>query len=231
MIRRLIGGLGALIVYFCVATVLAQTTLAVYLASTWGIDRTRLVQMLAIAQGVDLFALKEEAKDDDDISAPEQVSFEQIVEQRAKNVHHLQLREQALRDGLEQLSFEQRKLIEEKKRYKQLRQVFEEQLLAQQEGAVANGRDEVRRILESAKPKQSKELLVQMLQNDETDAVVRMLVGMPDVKRAKILSEFKTPNELVQLGEVLKRIREGYPNVSLPEDTSQKLQQVGNAGT
>ena len=231
MIRRLIGGLGALVVYFCVATVLAQTTLTVYLASTWGIDRSRLVQMLAIAQGVDLFALKEEAKNDDDIIAPEQVSFEQILEQRAKNVHHLQLREQALRDGLSQLSFEQRKLIEEKKRYKQLRQVFEEQLLAQQEGAVADGRDEVRRILESAKPKQSKELLVQMLQNDETDAVVRMLVGMPDVKRAKILSEFKTPNELVQLGEVLKRIREGYPNVSLPEDTSQKLQQVGNAGT
>ena len=79
-------------------------------------------------------------------------------------------------------------------------------------------------IIGSAKPKQAKEQLVQMLDNDELDIVVALLAALPDTKRSKIIAEFKTPNEAEQLGQILRRMREGYPDVALPEETLKQLE-------
>ena len=54
MIGRLLRGGAAMLVYTCVATVIAQAILAAYLAATWHLDRETTVQMLAIAYGIDL---------------------------------------------------------------------------------------------------------------------------------------------------------------------------------
>ena len=67
-----------------------------------------------------------------------------------------------------------------------------------QKGAAATGSEDVRRTLETIKPKQAKELLVLMLEQKEMDDVVVLMAGMPDGKRAKIIAEFKTPAEVEQ---------------------------------
>jgi len=225
MIKRLLQASATLLVYFCLATLITQAIVFAYLGFTWQLNRTKLVQILAILQDVDLFAIKEQAEGEKEEFISEQVSYDQILEARALKVHHLELREQALKNGLEQLRFDQRKLAEERKRYAQLRESFDSQLLELQQGAVATGMDEVIQILGNIKPQQAKEQLVQMLDNGELDKVVALLAGLPDVKRAKIVGEFETPSEAEQLSEILRRIREGYPDVTLPEETRQELQQ------
>jgi hypothetical protein len=100
MIAKLIRSSTSLFVYFCVATILAQIIVASYLTLTWQVDRDKVVQILAIARGVDIFAIREQAQRDRDQVSPEQVSYQQIRETRAVKVRHLELREQALQQGL-----------------------------------------------------------------------------------------------------------------------------------
>ena len=159
--------------------------------------------------------------------SPNKPSYEQILEARAHEVSE----SGTPRTGSAQQPFpgfksEQTKLAEDKKRYKQLRDGFDSQLLSMREGSAAAGKDEVRRTLESIKPKQAKALLLEMLNNKEIDDVVTLLSPMPDSKRAKIFGEFKTPDELEKLSEVLRRIREGLPSASVPETTRKQLEQL-----
>ena len=92
-------------------------------------------------------------------------------------------------------------------------------------GALGGGREDARRTLEAIKPKQAKELLMQMLERNELDEVAVLLEGMTESKRAKIFAEFKAPAEVDSLGEVLRRIRLGEPAARVAKTTEQKIGQ------
>ena len=226
MISRLVRAAASLFLYFCMATILTQIILLIFLSSKWQLNRNKLVQILAVAQGVDLLAIREQAQAEGDEISTEQVSYEQIRETRAVKLRHLELREQALRQGLGQLVAEQRKLAGEM----QLRDSFQKELLAMQQGAVVTGLENARTMLESLKPPQAKEQLVEMLKKDELDQVVALLVAMPASKAGKILKEFKLEGEPEQLYQIIRRIREGYPNSGLPAQTQSELNQPNLTG-
>jgi hypothetical protein len=226
MIKRLLGAVGTMIVYACVGTIIAQAVIMAYLISTWKIDNQRWLSVIAAAQGI-LPAEGAEAQTKvAEVKVAEQPSLDQILEARALKSRNLELREQELRNSLSQLQLEQTKLADDKKSYKQLRTDFDAQLLSMREGAVASGKDEVRNTLENLKPKQAKALIIEMLNKKEIDDVVALLSPMPDAKRAKILGEFKTDEEMEQLSEVLRRIRVGSPTASVPENTRKQLEQL-----
>jgi hypothetical protein len=54
-----------------------------------------------------------------------------------------------------------------------------------------------------------------MIAADETNEVVAILSSMPIGKRAKIISEFKDPDEVTKLGDILKRIRTAAAEISV----------------
>jgi hypothetical protein len=225
MIKKILAGCGPLFVYFCIATIITQVILVGYLAAAWQIDGTKMVQMLAIARGVDLFAMKEEADHHRDEVSKEQTSYDEVLQARALDVHYLQLREQALKDGLGQLQFKQRKVLEDKGRFDEVIAAFEERLKSVEGGAIATGMDAIRVPLEAIKPTQTKKLLVEMIENDEMDVVVSLLSAMPSSKSAKIMGEFKTPEETVLLSEILRRMRQGVPIATLVQETENQLAQ------
>jgi hypothetical protein len=102
---------------------------------------------------------------------------------------------------------------------------FDAKLAALNGDAMSAGVDEVRRTLETVKPKQAKQFIVEMLDRKEIDDVVTLLSGMADAKRAKIIGEFKTPGDLDKISEVLRRIREGEPSSSLSDTARKQLDQ------
>ena len=215
-----------MLVYFCVATLIAQVILLGYLGFRWQLDRGKLVQILAIAQDIDLFALRDEAEGRRDEIPPEQVSSEEIIEARAVKFRNLELQEQALKNARDEIRTQR----EELKRSKQAKEQFAAELLALREGAVREGRDEVRLMLQDMKPKQAKEQLVEMLEKDEMDEVVVLLVGMSGANRKKILGEFKTTEEAEKLGEILRIIRQGAPQSKLAERAQEQLGRANLAG-
>ncbi len=215
--QRFIGASATFVAYFAVATLLAQVLLLGIATWRWDLSRDRLVQLLALAQGVDLFAMQETALVKAEDVVTEQVSFDEIRATRALKYRNLERREQALASALAQLRTEQHNLAEEQRRLKAARDTLEAELNEIREGALARGMEEVRRILESVRPAQAKAQLVEMLNNDELDTVVVLLAEMGDQRRSRIVGEFKSPPEQAMIAEVLQRILEGIPDADLAD--------------
>ena len=221
--QRFIGILAPLVAYFAVATLLAQILLLGIATWRWDLGRDRLVQILALAQGVDLFAMRETALVKAEDVVTEQVSFDEIRATRALKYRNLERREQALASALAQFRTEQQNLAEERRRLTTARDAFEAELNELREGAVARGMDDVRRILQSVRPAQAKAQLIEMLNNDELDTVVVLLAEMADQRRSRIIGEFKTPQEQAMIAEVLQRILEGVPDAELAAAAQEDL--------
>jgi len=219
---RLVGALGSLVVYFCSATLIAQVVMIAYLWSAWKMDQDKVVRSLAIARGLE--PAVPEPKEEEEKKEPvlsEQASYEELLERRAVKLRDLELREQSLASALDELKFQQQQLADSRQQEQQRVAQFTTELKSLKSGAEASGRDLVRRTLETVKPRQAKEQLFEMLQNNETDQVVMLLANMPENRRAKILAEFKTPEENKKLAEVLRRLREGQPEANLVDKTQQ----------
>lgn len=219
---RLAAALASALTYLAVGTLLAQILLFAVAVWRWDLNRDRLVQILALARGVDLFAMREVALAKEETLA-EQVSFEEIRDARALKYRNLELREKALASGLAQLRTRKQDLADEQQRFQLARDNFEEELAAMRGGARAEGMEQVRRILETLKPAQAKIQLIGMLDNDELDTVVALLADMPDQKRSKIIGEFETPQEQAKIAEVLKCLLEGIPDAELADAAQGEL--------
>ncbi|OHB84492.1 MAG: hypothetical protein A2V98_19070 [Planctomycetes bacterium RBG_16_64_12] len=231
MIARWLKTAMALVACFCVATLLAQGIIVGSLWMRWQLDGEKILQMLAIAQGVDLFAAEREALDDREEVPPEEPSYQDWIERRATMFRDLELRDLAMENALAQLSVEQGQLAEDRKALRQVQEAFEAQLAASKQEAQTEGMQTLGGILESLKPKQAKEQIIQMLASEEIDKVVILLSAMTESKRAKILAEFKTPEEVEKVGEILRRITEGEPVSSVADAGAAQAENANLAGS
>ena len=222
MISRLLGTFGALFLYLALATTLAEAIIFAYCWSKWGLDRDKLMQIAAVAQGIDLVGTRTETKPAEEEATSEQPSYQQVVQTRALKFRNIELREQSLKNGVEQCA-EQQTLSEDRTRYQKQRQEYESQLAALTKDSESAGVEQTRGILAKLPPKQAKELLLGMLKKNEIADVVTLLQDMSDSARAKILKEFKTPEETEKLDEVLRLIRQGMPQAGLAKKAQNKL--------
>lgn len=222
MIGRLLHGTMALVLYFCLATLISEIILANYLWGKWKLDRGRLLQIAAVAQGLAPTAAGPGSPAEP--IAEEQPSYDQFLATRATRDLNLQLREQALANSLAELRSGQQSLSQAQGQLARQRQQYETQLKTLQEDSEGAGSENVLLTLSALKPKQAKELLLTMLGNRETQAVVTLLRDMPDKKRAKVVAEFKTPDEVSKIEEILRLIRTGAPEADLAKQSEQQLQ-------
>jgi len=215
---------------FCIATLIAQVVIAGYLGTRWQLNREKIVQMLAIAQGIDLFAAQKEALEEEEVP-PEEPSYQDWIDRRATMFRDLELREQALDNAVARLNVERSELAGDRNTFARIRERFEAELAASTAEARGEGIETLGSILESIKPSQAKEQILQMLENDEMDKVVVLLNAMNGSKRAKIIAEFESEAEGKKMSEVLRRIGEGEPIASMAEETLGQLQPGSLSGT
>ena len=222
MIGRLLRLALPLATYFCVATCIAEVIIVSHVVVAWQIDRPKIVRILAAAHGIDTDDTQKEAEPDR-AEPQEQVSLEKIAQVRALHVRHLELREEAVKSALDQLQYEQRQLGDKTAQYEKQKAAFEDRLLSLQKEAESKGTAELTAILEKIKAAQAKQQILQMLNEKQLDEVVSLLSGMQDSKRAKIIGEFKTPEESVKLADVLRRIRGGAAEAELAKEIQNQL--------
>ena len=228
------------IVYGSVATVLALALLVGYTWSVYGLDQEKFFQILTAVYEVDVAQMRADKILAEQRSQTEDVAYEDIVRERTlKSLDH-DLRQQAIAKGLADLRLLQRDLMEERRRYDLLKNSFDAELEKLKSVATDNAIVELQLTLETIKPRQAKDHIVRMLPTGfgneefaelpEEDrrsiiAVVAILKAMPLDKRKKILAEFKTEEDAMQLAELLRLIRLGVPEVDLIDDTRDRLQQ------
>jgi hypothetical protein len=225
---RILGMIAALIAYLSVATVLAAGAGFVYLRANGKLDEQKLARIVALLQGLEVTEKTPEKTEETKDQDSEQPSYDEREKARQLHSRQLEMRELALKSGLERIRFEQRVLTEEKDRYERLKLAFEEQLAALRDGARSSGRENIRLIWENIKPKLAKSQILEMLQAQEINEVVAILSAVPIAKRAKIISEFKTPEEEAKLDEILRLIRQGVPETNLIDKTRGQIQEPQN---
>jgi len=220
MIGKLVGGGIQAVVYVSAASFISMVIMLCYVWSAWHMDRGRVVQMLAIAQGLDLFQADDAGETLAGGPAAEQPSMEQVIEARLAEDRDLKMREMALQSAVEQLQAEQRRLVDERAAYQRLMETFQTQMAQLKTGAEAEGRTKLGATLESIEPDQAKTFLLDMLDKDEIEEVVILLANMEERKRAGLIGEFQTPDEIAKIADVLRLIRQGHPEAAIADEVS-----------
>ena len=117
-------------VYVCVATLVAQLVAVGYLCASGKLDNRRVDQILLAARGeIQPLAQPREVTPQTDVDQ-EQPSYEDREQARQLQSRQIEMREQALKSGLERIRFEQHNLTRDKERYDALQGAFDQRLEA-----------------------------------------------------------------------------------------------------
>jgi hypothetical protein len=228
--------LPAALVYFCVATVVAEAGAVGMLAAQGVLTRDKLIQCLAALYGVNLREIEDKAKKAHEPPPNEQPSYADIVKQRALASRQLDLREAALDKALVDMRALAAQLRTERERYDQLKLQFDQRLAQLEQAFTDTALQEVQRTLEVLQPNQAKDQILRMLkaQTPEEEErvnrdVVTIIKSMALDKKKKIFTEFKTDEEAAKLQWILNQIREGVPDTTLIRQTRAQLAQFSPA--
>ncbi|MGB9689222.1 hypothetical protein [Thermogutta sp.] len=230
---RILDGILSATLYFFAAMAIGALCIAGHLWFAWGLTPAKIRRGLAAMRGEQQTVESSSPKLQENSEPREEPSYEAILQQRTLEYRDIELKNKMLmayKDEIEnvrqQVDYKERIVAEKEKKL--------ETLIAQtRREAEDAGLETVRRTLESLRPAQAKELIAEMLGRNELDDVVRLLQGMNDSKRARIIGEFRTPQEAEQIAEVLRRLREGgaiRQSVATPEP-SPAVAGTASAGT
>lgn len=215
MIGKLMGLFGAAFVYACVATTVAQVVGVAKLSSEGAFTREKLQRYAAILYGFDLTKLQIGDPNKTDEDAEERLTRAERLEQRVKAAPSIVLRNDALKKGADDIRGLAQQLSTKRQRYVIVKQGFGELLNTLEQDASTMALQEVRRTLEILQPKQTKTLLMTMLERDEADDaddvlsdLLAIITNMPQDKLKKVFGEFKTPEEQAVLHKILVAIGE-----------------------
>jgi hypothetical protein len=209
--------IGTTIIWFCVATVLAE--LAILAMGFWkgNLTQDHVTQTIALLNGIDISGqrLQKAIAQGKEVPVP---SREEVVNARAAKIKELDDRSMALQRERSQLDELRKTLETEKKLFDDRRLAFEGKLNDLSKGLQDTSLGEVQRTLEALPPDQSKDQLLRMWKNGQNKDVVSILKGMPIDKRKKVMGEFEGEEQRLVLNEMLSMFLDGEPTASLIEE-------------
>ena len=223
--------LGVALLYFCVATVLAQIVVVGMLWWKGALGDDRVVAMFAALHGIHpetpSAAAAATAKDE---HPHEQPSLEEISKKRLLASLDLSLRETTLDKSLVDLRTLEHEIATDFERLGQLKEGMDKRIEQSINTVLDSGLQEWQQTLMAVSPKQAKEQILKTLEtaSDAKDTramydVVRILKAMPLDKRKKILGEFKTAQESDTLNKILDDIRRSPVEVDMLRDSRSQL--------
>ncbi len=217
---RLVSALGALFAFLSMGTILALFIIVGYASYKGFLDAKKVADMLAIARGATL-ATGAEKPESGVAKTAEMMSIEELDQRRTTMTRHLELREQAVQNALEQITSEREKLLKERQSFDLLVAAFRKEKESTEDRQLAQGKEDARAILENIKPKLAKDLILKMIEADEKEEVVAILSAMPIGKQTKIVQEFKTDEEQRKLDEIMRLIRQGNGEAPKPDSAAE----------
>jgi hypothetical protein len=228
--------LGVALLYFCVATVLAQVVVLGMLWWKGAFSDDRVVAMFAALHGIHPETpggtAAATAKDE---HAHEQPSLEDISKKRLLASLDLSLRETTLDKSLIDLRTLEHEIATDFERLAQLKEGMDKRIEQSINTVLDSSLQEWQQTLMAISPKQAKEQILKTLKTapDGKDTramydVVRTLKAMPLDKRKKILGEFKTPQESDTLNQILDGIRNAPVEMEMLRDSRSQLDGNGS---
>ena len=220
MLDKLLKVSGTVALYGCTSLFLASLMLGAYLTYAWRIDGVRWTQLVALAQGHDIFGLNEKVE-----QRIAEMSFEQVLEIRAKRLREIESDQlignqpPATQDG------DEKHLNALLKEIRDSRAAFDKYVKDYLDSTKETGIAEQTRLIEEAKPEQAKDIILGLIKDHgAVERVLTMLLRMEDQRRGEILYRMRNEEELKELCNLLQRIGNGEPLAKVIEDARDKSQ-------
>lgn len=215
IVRKLVAAAGAAFVYACVATTLAEAIIITSLWQSGALESTKVQNYAAVVYGFDLAKLsigETSSQATDPRTTP---TRDQLLDLRVKSNATLNTRQEAIRKGADDIRVLVQALSTKRERYEIVKRGFDDLLLKLEKDVDDMALTEARKTLEVLQPKQTKDLMIDMLrdgdatpEDDVLGDVLAMIRGMPQDKLKRIFSEFKSEEEKMVLNSILLAIGE-----------------------
>lgn len=219
--KRILSGLVAYFMYFCVASIVAQLLMLGYISTQVELTPEKIRRMAQVAYG-----LEEKPADvpiATNLAEPDKGSIAQVVEARAIKLRDMEFRQQALQTLKAEIDLQQRQLSSEVANVDRAKDEFEKQLAEWQDAERTAAVDNAVALIAGMKAPQAKEQIMQMWERGEKDWVVSLVKSLPPNNRNKIVAEFTQQEEAQDLSEIIRLLREGVPEIRLAEDVGDIL--------
>jgi len=220
-----------------VINVLALGALAGWLGATGRLSKDRLRDAVAVfnntlEEEARLAAEKEQAEQEAQALAERALRMEQVAggpvtpEARLQSIQVVDDKRRALlerqkveAEALKRQLDAQKKLIEQKlAELKAKRQAFDEAIASKIQQMQSEDFQEAIAMLEGIPPKQAKQVIQAWLTEGSQEQVVDYLSAMEERKAAKVLKEFKQPNEVAQAATLIEQLRQRTDQVKEEAD-------------
>jgi hypothetical protein len=225
-VKKLLSLLTTAVLYFSLATVLAQAIALTALWARGALDRGRLYRVVAALHGLDVVTMHARVAARKSAVEEEQTPLEDRLADQELQSLDLDLRELAVRQGTLDMQNLETTVRDQWLTLQTTKSAFDTQLKDLAEEQQSTARRELQRTIEAMRPDQAKMQLLKMLEDQAMGDVVAIVTAMPVDKRKKIIAEFKAGTDADQLYEILKNIRQGEPVVSQVQDMRDALQQL-----
>jgi hypothetical protein len=212
--------LGLFIALFCVATIAAQAIVLGFLLLSGRVGTSQWAQIGDILRGVEFVPSAALRVSDE---PPWQPSLDEQRQSALLEQVALDTRLRALEQRQNLLGVQQRQLEQDMQRYQEAVAAFRRELddwSTGQKGAALAASIE---LLGNLKPRQAKEQIVLMWKRNQRDWVVALLRALPPDQQAKIAAEFREPDEVQMLSEILDLWRAGQPDATMADAVGQQL--------
>jgi hypothetical protein len=215
MLKSRMNILWAVIGSLAVGTLVAETILLTAIWTKWKMTPERFEQAITVARGGKLVSDLEKPAEPvaEKKVATEQPSFDEMLRQRALAKRDFELREEAIRENAAQLVFDQEELDKRMVRYNDAVRAFKNRLSQFEKSRLESGLEENVSILENLPPEEAKTQLVRMFESKQLGAVLSIVSRMDPSRRRRITAAFVDEKDSEILGDILKLIREGQPEM------------------
>ena len=217
MIEKLMRGLGIVVLYGAASLLLAMMMLGAYLWYAWDMNRDKLMKMVAVAQGFDVFQMQEEIKD---AMLAEQMSItrDEILKERASQDRNTELQGKAATEVLAQIENESTRITQMKREIDEKLAAFGALQKKLKEESESKGITDLTTYLEMADPELAKFYLSDMIEKAEYNRMIWVLRGMEPKKLKGIINVFESDTEKSDMAKVLRRIGNGEPESILADE-------------
>ena len=220
MIEKIMRGLGIVVLYGSASLLLAGTMLAAYLWYAWDLNRDKLMKMVAVAQGFDVFQMQEDIKNEM-IDMQMNITRDDIIRERAMQDRNTELQGKAATEILAQIENESVRISQMKQDIEDKQAAFNALQKKLREEAESKGIADLTTYLELADAELAKFYLSDMIEKGEYNRVIWVLRGMETKKLKGIINVFETDTEKADMAKVLRRIGNGEPEAVLADELKQ----------
>ncbi len=218
-----------IIAYFCVATVITLTAGYGYLRNNGTLDNETMFEIVSLVHGIDLDEIAVANQTDQQDVPPEEMSFEARRQHMLMAILHLQAKKDDIEKNIAVFNDLRGTLDNRFSHFDKIRAEVEQFLQERQKEATASGLAGVREQWKNLNPKkQTKLLLVQMIEDGQIDVVIKLLDGLNPAKRTKILNTFDTKEDIDMLYLIEQQMLAGGPEATFINNKLQDLSRGRN---